>query len=98
MIDDSGGLLLFFFHRRCASLLAVDDTAAGQIVRGHFHPHPVTQQDADVILAHSARKVSQHLVSILQAHAELRGWQGFNNDAFYLNLIFFFGQSYLQSN
>ena len=34
-------------------------------------------------------------MAIIQPHPKLRAWQGFNDRAFYLNLIFFFRHSHL---
>ena len=52
-------------------LMAVHDPPTGQIVGRHFNPHPVAKQDADVILAHLARKISQYFVAVIQLNFEL---------------------------
>src|SRR5690606_12239013 len=45
-------------------LVAVDDAAAGQVVRAQVHDHPILWEDADVVLTHLARDVGKHLVSV----------------------------------
>src|SRR5690606_11364844 len=46
--------------------VAVDDTAAGQIVGTQLNDHTVLGEDADVVLAHLARNVGEHLVAVRQ--------------------------------
>ena len=46
--------------------LAEGDAGAGQIIRGHFHGHPVAQQNADVVLAHLAGEICQHFVAVFE--------------------------------
>lgn len=41
-------------RRRDDSLVAVDDAAAGQVVRAQLHHHTVLGEDPDVVLTHLA--------------------------------------------
>ena len=46
------------------SLVAVDDAAAGQVVRTQLHHDTVLGEDPDVVLAHLARDVRENLVAV----------------------------------
>jgi hypothetical protein len=74
--------------------MAVDNSTACQVIGREFHPHAVAQQDTDIVLAHFARKVSQYLVTAVKPHTELRAWQGFNDGALYVYLVFFLFDHY----
>src|SRR5579864_4315656 len=52
------------------SLEAIGDATLGQVVGRHFHQHLVAGQDADAVLAHAARGVSDDLVLVLELDAE----------------------------
>src|SRR5438552_3130569 len=54
------------------SLEAVRDPAARQVVRRQLHLDLVARQDPDEVHAHLSRDVGQHLVTVLQLHAEHR--------------------------
>src|SRR4051794_4155937 len=58
--------------RWAALLVAVDDASAGEVVRAELDDHTVLGKDADVVLAHLPRDVGEHLVAVLQLHAEHR--------------------------
>src|SRR3546814_15887912 len=53
---------------RCFRLLlvAVDDPASSEVVRREFHHYAVLGEDPDVLLAHLAAAVREHLVSVAQ--------------------------------
>src|SRR5450432_4014739 len=51
-------------------LVAVDDAAAGEVVRAELDDDPVTGQDADVVHAHLAADMSEHLVTVRQLDPE----------------------------
>src|SRR5258705_12963640 len=52
------------------SAVAVNDAPAREIVRRQLDLHAVAGQDADVVPAHLARDVGQHLVIVVESHAE----------------------------
>src|SRR5690606_1534560 len=58
------------------------NASTGQVVRGKLHDDAVARKDADVILAHAAAKVPEHLMAVLQLDGELGVRQGFLHDAF----------------
>src|SRR5450756_1831107 len=45
-------------------LVAVDDAAAGQVIRAELHHDAVLREDPDVVLAHLALDVGEHLVPV----------------------------------
>src|SRR5690349_16897778 len=55
-----------------SSLVAVDDSPAGQVVWRQLHHDPVLGQDADVVLAHLAADVGQDLVAVGELYPEHR--------------------------
>lgn len=71
----------------------VDNSAAIQIIRRHLNPYCVSEQNADVISAHSSGKVSHYFMSIIQSHAKLRPRKGFDNRTVNCNLLFFFSHN-----
>src|SRR5262249_35297923 len=71
-----------------AQRAAVGDSAPGEVVGGDGDGDGITRQDADEILANSARNVRDDLVTVLQADAELRVGQ--RRRHFPLNLKGFF--------
>src|SRR3954452_7025441 len=72
-------------------LVAVDDAAAGQVVRAELHDDAVLRQDADVVLAHLPRDVREHLVAVLQLHAEHRVGERLDDPALDLDGPVFLG-------
>ena len=71
----------------------VDNSAAIQIIRRHLNPYCISEQNADVISAHSAGKVSHYFMPVIQAHAKLRPGKGFDNRTVNCNLLFFFSHN-----
>jgi hypothetical protein len=74
-------------------LVAVDDTAAGQVVGRELHNHAVLGEDSDVVLTHLARNVGKNLVTIGQLNAEHRIRKGFDNRTFDFDDAVFVGHS-----
>src|SRR4051812_25202600 len=64
-----------------SSLVAVDDSAAGQVVRRQLHHYAVLGEDPDVVLAHLPADVCEDLVPVLQLDAKHRVRQGFDDPA-----------------
>ena len=79
-------------------LVAVDDAAAGQVVGAQLYDHAVLREDADVVLAHLARDVGEHLVAVGQLNAEHCVGQSFDYCAFDLDDTVFFGHSLFVAN
>src|ERR1700712_4064195 len=63
------------------SLVAVDDSAARQVVGRELHDDLVLGEDPDVVLTHLAADVRQDLVPVLELHPEHRVGQGFDDPA-----------------
>ena len=72
-------------------LVAVDDTAPGEVVRAKFHHNAVSGEDANVVLTHLSRDVCEHNVAVGQLNAEHRVGQGFVDRALNLNDAVFLG-------
>ena len=53
-------------------LVAVDDAAAGEVVRRELHDDSVLGEDPDVVLPHLAADVGKHAVAVRQLDAEHR--------------------------
>jgi len=51
-------------------LVPADDSPPRQVVGRELNPNFVPQQGADMILPHLARRVDQHLVTVLQPRPE----------------------------
>src|ERR1700760_863700 len=68
---------------------AVDDATLGQVVGSHLYGHRVPGEDADVVLAHFARDVCGHDVTVLELHAECGVGQSLGDLTLHLNGIFF---------
>src|SRR5919112_995213 len=77
------------FQAEWLLLVAVDDPTTREVVRRELHHHAVLGADPDVVLAHLAADVGEHLVSIAQLHTEHRIRQGFRNGALELDHAFF---------
>jgi len=71
------------------AFIPVNDSATCQVVRRKLNPDAVAQQDADVVLAHFARKIGQHLVATVKPYTELSAWQRFNDSTLYIYLVLF---------
>src|SRR5450755_1681370 len=64
---------------RVLLLVAVNDAAAGQVVRAEFDDDPVTRQDADVVHAHLAADVREYLVTVSELDPEHGVRERFDN-------------------
>ena len=62
-------------------LVSIGDTTAGEVVRGELYLDLVARKDADVVHPHLAADVRQHLVAVLEFHAEHRVRQGLDDRA-----------------
>src|SRR5689334_4800919 len=78
-----------FLARGRLSLVAVDDATPGEVVRRQLHHHAVLGEDPDVVLAHLAADVGEHLVTVAQLHTEHRIGQRFSDRALELDHAFF---------
>src|SRR5207244_11295878 len=67
------------------SLVTVRVPTSGQVVRGEVHRHPISLQDAYVVLAHLAAHVGQHLVPVLELHPERRVGEDLRHGPHHLN-------------
>src|ERR1700733_11390 len=74
-----------------ALLVAVNDSAAGQVVRAQFYDHAVLREDSDVVLTHLPRDVGKYSVSVGQLNAKHCVGQSFDHCAFDLDDTVFFG-------
>src|SRR5215218_5483798 len=70
------------------SLVPIRDPAAIEVVRRQLDLDPVTGQDADVVTPHLARDVTQDIVPVVQLHLEHRVWEGLDDLALHLDLLF----------
>ena len=77
-------------RRRAAAAgdVAERDAALGQVVGRHFQRHVVAGDDADVVLAHLAAGVADHLVAVLERHAKTRVGQHFVHVPLHLDQFF----------
>src|SRR6478672_1024738 len=57
---------------RSCSAVTENDPATVEVVRRELHHHAVLREDPDVVLAHLARDVSEHLVPVRQLDPEHR--------------------------
>src|SRR5680860_822557 len=69
-------------------LVAVGDPAAVEVVGRELDLHPVAREDADVVAAHLARDMAEHLVVVVELDLEHRVGQGLGDLALQLDLLF----------
>ena len=77
-------------------LQAVSDPRFAQVVGRHFQSHPVADSQANEMLAHFTRKMSQDLVLVIEPHAKHSSGQHGRYRAFYFDWLFV-GQGLLTS-
>jgi len=68
--------------------VAEGDAALGEVVGGHLQRDVVSREDADVVLAHLARRVGDEHVPVVELHAEAGIRQHFVDDAVHLDQFF----------
>jgi hypothetical protein len=77
-------------NKKDGLFFAVDDSSAGKIVGGKRDLDLVAGDDADIVLAHLARKMGEYdVAAALELHPEHGVGKGFPNDALYLYGFFF---------
>ena len=62
-----------------ALLVSVGDATSSEVVGGELDLDPVAREDADVVHAHLAGDVRQHLVAVLELDAEHRVGKGLDD-------------------
>ena len=67
----------------------VGDPAFGKIIGGQLHGHLIPGQNANIVLTHPTRDMTQQLVFILQFHPKHGVGQILKNRPLHLNNIFF---------
>src|SRR4051794_4724800 len=76
-------------HARARPLLVpVRDAPAVEVVGRQLDLDPVAREDADVVAPHLSRDVAEHLVVVVELHAEHRVGQGLHDLALHLDLLF----------
>src|SRR5438105_2476657 len=75
-----------YFH--VCLLVAIGDSAAGEVVRRQLHLDAIPGQDADVVHAHLSGDVSEDLVSIVELHAKHRVGERFGDLPFQHDGVF----------
>lgn len=75
-------------------LLPEDDASAIQVIGGHLDDDAITDQGADAVLLHLARRIGEDFVLIIQSDPEPALRQQFGDDTVELDQ-FFLGQGAL---
>jgi hypothetical protein len=70
-------------------LVPVHNSSAIQVVRTQLNGYAVTRQNADEVLTHSSRDMSQHFMVGLELYLEHRVGQRLNDGCHDLNRVFF---------
>jgi len=68
--------------------IAIDDAAAVQVIRAKLDGDSITREDANEVLAHSARNMRQYLVLVLELYFEQRIRQRLYDHRHYFDCIF----------
>src|SRR4051794_17395141 len=71
-----------------SSLVPVGDSSPVEVVRRQLDLYPVPGQDADVVPPHLAGDVSEDFVPIVELDLEHRVWEGLDDLALHLDLLF----------
>ena len=69
----------------CGGRNPIGDATFGEIVRGHFHFNFIPNIEANVVLAHFARNMSEYGVTIDQLDAKEGAFEHRLNDSFYFD-------------
>src|SRR5437762_10474701 len=76
--------------RRCPLVfVAKVDSTLAQIVGGHFYGDSVAGEDTNAVFLHSARRIGQGFVPIIQLNAEARVREQFLYSPIKLDQVFF---------
>jgi hypothetical protein len=75
--------------REYLSPVTVGNSAAGQIVRRHFHRHAIPFEDADTEPAELARDGRENRGSVFEGNAKRRARKDFRDGPFEFNQVFF---------
>lgn len=67
--------------------MPIDDTCAMEVVRRDLDAYAVAGEDADAEPPHLARHVAEHLVTVVELHAEHRVREGLYDLPFELDLF-----------
>jgi hypothetical protein len=70
-------------------LVAIRNTALGQVIRRQFQGHSIARQNADSISAQFAGKVGQDGAFLLKLNAEQSAGEFFNDGSSNFNTVFF---------
>lgn len=68
---------------------AVSNATAAEIVGGEFYSHPISGEDADIVLAHLSRDMGENNVPVIQLNFEHCVRQWLDDTAFNFNGFFF---------
>src|SRR5436305_9401480 len=71
-----------------ALLVPVRNTTPVEVVGRQLDLHPVARQDADVVAAHLAGDVAEHLVPVVELHSEHRVGERLGDLPLHLDLVF----------
>ena len=76
---------------RCGALILVaeNNAAFGEIVRGHLNGHAIAGQDTDAVFAHLSSRVGQRLMPVVELHKKPGVGQHLEDGAFEFDQIFF---------
>lgn len=69
--------------------LSKGNTSFSQVIGSHLYLNLVAGKNADVVLAHLARDMSNNNVVIFQLYAESGVWKGIDNLSLKFNVVFF---------
>src|SRR5262245_35974455 len=67
----------------------IGDAASVEVVRRELDLHPVAGQDADVVAAHLAGNVTEHVMPVVEFDPEHRIREGLGDLALHLDLLLF---------
>ena len=83
---------MLFLWRYAWLLVAVDDSAAREVVGRELHDYSIGRENADVVLTHLPADVRENLVAVLQLHLEHGVRQCLENGALDFDGTVFLGQ------
>src|SRR3569623_803443 len=74
---------------RLALAGAEGDASLAEIVRRELHSYFDTGENTDVMLAHFARNMGSHYVTVIQLNAKHGNWKRFDTGPLHFDMIFF---------